>query len=152
MPQRFDLTYIGKDGEKHRPIVIHRVAFGSIERFIGIIIEHFAGKFPLWISPEQVRVLTINDKHADYAEGIVKLMSVKGIRVELDDRNEKIGYKIREAQLEKVPFMIIIGDKEVESETLSVRSRDKGDLGSAKVEGFIEELLKNVEGKILPES
>lgn len=152
LPQRFDLTYIGKDGEKHRPIVIHRVAFGSIERFIGIIIENFAGKFPLWISPEQVRVLTINDKHAAYAEGIVKSMSVRGIRVEMDARNEKIGYKIREAQLEKVPYMIIIGDKEVESETLSVRSRDKGDLGSAKIEDFIAEIVKNVEGKILPES
>jgi len=146
------LTYIGKDGEKHRPIVIHRVAFGSIERFIGIIIEHFAGKFPLWISPEQVRVLTINDKHLGYAEGIVKSMSARGIRVELDDRNEKIGYKIREAQLEKVPYMVIIGDKEVESETLSVRSRDKGDLGSANIENFMAEIIKNVEEKILPES
>lgn len=152
MPQRFDLTYIGKDGEKHRPIVIHRVAFGSIERFIGIIIEHFAGKFPLWLSPEQVRILTINDKHGDYAQGIVRSMTEKGIRVKLDDRNEKIGYKIREAQLEKIPYMIVIGDKEVENGTLSVRSRDKGDLGSTGAEDFMDDILKIIEGKMLPES
>lgn len=152
LPQRFDLTYVGADGEKHRPIVIHRVAFGSIERFIGIIIEHFAGKFPLWLSPEQVRILTINDKHAEYAQGVAKALSDADIRVSLDDRNEKVGYKIREAQLEKIPYMVIIGDKEVEERRLSVRSRDEGDLGAADLEGFLAGLVEAVGKKTLPKA
>ncbi|QEK12504.1 threonine--tRNA ligase [Crassaminicella thermophila] len=149
LPQRFDLTYIGKDGEKHRPVVIHRVAFGSIERFIGILIEHFAGKFPTWLSPVQVKVLPIADKFKEYAEKIASLMKENNIRVELDDRNEKIGYKIREAQLEKVPYMVIVGEKEVESNTIAVRSRDNGELGSQDIENFIQKLKEEIENRIL---
>ncbi|KDR95537.1 threonyl-tRNA synthetase [Peptoclostridium litorale DSM 5388] len=137
LPQRFDLTYIGKDGEKHRPIMIHRVAFGSIERFIGILIEHFAGKFPTWIAPVQVKVLPISDKFMGYAKDVKDKLFNMGMRVELDNRAEKIGYKIREAQLEKVPYMLIIGEKEVEAGNISVRSRDKGELGSMAMEDFI---------------
>ncbi len=147
MPQRFDITYIGKDGEKHRPVMIHRVIYGSIERFIGILIEHFAGKFPSWIAPVQVKVLPIADKFHDYAKNVVKQLEDADIRVEFDDRNEKIGYKIREAQLQKVPYMIIIGEKEVESDAISVRSRDRGELGSQKLEMFIDSLNEEVKNK-----
>ncbi|QXM06360.1 threonine--tRNA ligase [Crassaminicella indica] len=149
LPQRFDLTYIGKDGEKHRPVVIHRVAFGSIERFIGILIEHFAGKFPTWLAPVQVKVLPIADKFMDYAQKIVEMMKEKGIRVEIDDRNEKIGYKIREAQLEKVPYMIIIGEKEQTSNTISVRSRDEGELGSQEIQSFIKRVEDEIKNRKL---
>ncbi|CAH2212346.1 threonyl-tRNA synthetase [Tepidibacter aestuarii] len=142
LPQRFDLTYVGKDGEKHRPIMIHRVAFGSIERFIGILIEHFAGKFPLWLAPVQVKVLPISDKYIDYANKVKEILFDKGIRVEIDNRAEKIGYKIREAQLEKVPYMLIVGEKEQENNEISVRSRDKGEIGSISVDEFIESILK----------
>ncbi len=149
LPQRFDLTYIGNDGEKHRPIVIHRVAFGSIERFIGILIEHFAGKFPTWLAPEQVRILPIAERHAEYAEKLAKQMKDKDIQVEVDSRNEKIGYKIREAQLQKVPYMIIVGDKEADTGTISVRSRDKGELGSQELESFITNVIDEIENRIL---
>lgn len=149
LPQRFDLTYVGKDGEKHKPIVIHRVAFGSIERFIGILIEHFAGKFPTWLAPQQVRVLPITDRHVQYAEKVAKKMQDKGIKVEVDSRNEKIGYKIREAQLEKVPYMLILGDKELEGETISVRSRDKGELGSQDIDSFINHVVDEIENRTL---
>ncbi len=151
MPQRFDLTYIGKDGEKHRPVMIHRVIFGSIERFIGILIEHFAGKFPVWLSPVQAKILTIADKYNDYAEKIARQFKSSDIRVELDSRNEKIGYKIREAQLQKVPYMIIIGEKEMNSGTISVRSRDRGELGSQNVEEFIQKVKEEDKNKVLPE-
>ena len=144
MPQRFDLSYIGRDGEKHRPIMIHRVAFGSIERFMGILIEEFAGKFPAWLAPVQVKLLTIADRHTPYAEEVVAKLRSKGIRVELDDRAEKIGFKIREAQLEKGPYMLIIGDKEAELGGVSVRSRDIGELGSMPLEAFIETLLVEI--------
>lgn len=150
LPERFDLTYIGSDGEKHRPVMIHRVAFGSIERFIGILIEQYAGKFPVWLSPVQVKILPISDKFMDYSQKIYDILFEKGIRVELDDRAEKIGYKIREAQLEKVPYMIIVGEKEVNESTISVRSRDKGELGSLKLDDFIERICKeNLERKDL---
>lgn len=149
LPQRFDLTYIGKDGEKHRPIVIHRVAFGSIERFIGILIEHFAGKFPTWLAPVQVKILPITDRQAEYAEKIVEQLEDQGIKVEIDSRSEKIGYKIREAQLQKVPYMLIVGDKEEESQTVSVRSRDNGELGSQKVEDFVEKIISEIENRTL---
>ncbi|WP_099188709.1 threonine--tRNA ligase [Tepidibacter mesophilus] len=142
LPQRFDLNYIGKDGEKHRPVMIHRVAFGSIERFIGILIEHFAGKFPLWLAPVQVKVLPISDKYMDYANQVKEILFDKGIRIEIDNRAEKIGYKIREAQLEKVPYMLIVGEKEQENNEISVRSRDKGEVGSISVDEFIESILK----------
>ena len=130
MPQRFDLEYTGADGEKHRPIMIHRVAFGSIERFIGILIEHYAGKFPVWLSPVQVKVLPVSEKFADYAKKVAGELTEAGVRVETDDRSEKLGYKIRSAQMEKVPYMLIVGEKEMESGNVSVRRRDEGDIGS----------------------
>ena len=137
LPERFELEYVGADGEKHRPIMIHRVVFGSIERFIGILIEHFAGALPFWLSPEQIRVLPVTDRAKEWGEEIVKTLSDKGFRVEMDGRNEKIGYKIREAQLQKIPFMLVIGDKEVEAKTVSVRSREEGDKGAMALEDLI---------------
>jgi threonyl-tRNA synthetase len=149
LPQRFDLNYIGKDGEKHRPIVIHRVIFGSIERFIGILIEHFAGKFPVWISPVQVKVLPISDKFSSYAESVVKVLRDKGIRVEFDDRVEKIGYKIREARNERVPYMIIIGEKEQAEGSITVRSRKSGEEASVVLYEFISWIRDEIENKLL---
>ena len=148
LPQRFDLTYIGKDGEKHRPIMIHRVAFGSIERFIGILIEQYAGKFPVWLSPVQAKILPISDKFMDYADAVYKKLFAAGVRVEIDDRAEKIGYKIREAQLEKVPYMIIVGEKEVLEGNVSVRSRDNGELGSLNTQEFIEKIVSEAKDRI----
>ncbi len=149
LPQRFELTYIGKDGEKHQPIVIHRVAFGSIERFMGILIEEFAGKFPAWLAPVQVKLLTIADRHIPYALEVSKKLRARGIRVEMDDRAEKIGFKIREAQLEKGPYMLIIGDKESELGQVSVRSRDIGELGSIELDAFAETLLSEINERAL---
>ena len=149
LPQRFDLSYIGKDGEKHKPIVIHRVAFGSIERFIGILIEHFAGKFPTWISPVQVKIIPVAERHAEFAEKLKEKLYKSGIRVEVDSRSEKVGYKIREAQLEKNPYMLVVGDKEIESGNISVRSRDKGELGEKTVEDFISEIKNEIDNKLL---
>ena len=136
MPQRFDLEYVGEDGQKHRPIMIHRVVFGSIERFIGILIEHFAGKFPVWLSPEQVKVLPVTDRAAEYAERLVSEMAAIGIRASADLRKEKIGRKILDAELEKVPYKLIVGDKEVENGTVSVRRRGEGDIGAMAKEDF----------------
>lgn len=147
LPLRFELEYVGADGEKHRPIMIHRVAFGSIERFIGILIEHFAGAFPMWLAPEQVRILPISDKYLDKAKEIKDKIFESGIRVTVDDRAEKVGYKIREAQLKKVPYMLIVGEKEVESGTVSVRSRKDGDLGAMKIDEFIAKSLDEIETK-----
>ena len=148
MPQRFDIHYIGSDGDKHRPIMIHRVAFGSIERFIGILIEHYAGKFPAWLAPVQVKVLSVSEKSREYGNSIVEKLKAAGIRCEADNRDEKIGYKIREAQLEKVPYMLILGEKESEDGTIvSVRSRDRGDLGSIPTETFIKDLLDEIATK-----
>ena len=143
MPQRFDLEYTGADGEKHRPIMIHRVAFGSIERFIGILIEHYAGKFPVWLSPVQVKVLPVSEKFADYAKKVAGELTEAGVRVETDDRSEKLGYKIRSAQIEKVPYMLIVGEKEMESGNVSVRRRDEGDIGSMGVEEFAKLVLED---------
>ncbi len=137
MPQRFDLEYTGSDGEKHRPIVVHRVAYGALERFMAILIEHYAGKFPFWLSPEQVRILTISKDNADYAKAVERDLKEAGIRVHVDARDEKIGYKIREAQLDKVPYMLVLGDQEAQSDSLSVRSRDEGKLGSMTREAFL---------------
>lgn len=137
MPERFDLTYIGQDGEKHRPVMLHRVVFGSIERFIGVLIEHYAGAFPTWLAPVQVKILTISDKQKAYANKIVEKLMNEGIRVELDDREEKIGYKIREAQLQKIPYMLIVGDKEVETNAVGVRARKDGDIGQMPTDEFI---------------
>ena len=148
LPQRFELEYQGADGEKHRPIMIHRVVFGSIERFIGILIEHFAGAFPTWLAPVQVKVLPISDKYADYAEKVRKQLDDAGIRVEVDTRAEKIGYKIREAQMQKVPYMVIVGQKEEEEGLVSVRSRFAGDEGQKNPEEFIKALKKEIDSKI----
>ncbi len=147
MPERFDLEYIAQDGSKKRPVMIHRVAFGSIERFIGILIEHFAGAFPLWVSPVQVKILPISEKFHDYAADVAMTLKQAGIRFESDLRSEKIGYKIREAQLSKTPYMLVLGEKEAESKTLSVRSRTDGDLGSMKVEEFLEKLESEIKNK-----
>ncbi len=130
MPERFDLTYIGEDGEKHRPVMIHRVIYGSIERFIGILTEHFAGAFPTWLAPVQVRVLPITDRQHDYAEQVVADLKEQGIRVEVDKRNEKIGYKIREGQMQKIPYLLVVGEKEMEAGAVAVRHRKQGDLGA----------------------
>ena len=147
LPQRFELEYIGKDGEKHRPIVIHRVIFGSIERFIGILIEHFAGKFPTWLAPVQVKVLPISDKFADYAEEVKKELEANDIRVEIDHRSEKIVYKIREARNERVPYMVVIGEKEETEKTIALRSRQNGDEGSTSVKELIDRITKEVTDK-----
>ena len=144
LPQRFELEYIGADGEKHRPIMIHRVAFGSIERFIGIMIEHFAGAFPTWLAPVQVKVLPISDKYMDYAEKVKAALDAENIRAEVDTRSEKIGYKIREAQKNKIPYMLVVGQKEEEDGVVSVRSRFKGDEGQASLESFIENIKKEI--------
>ena len=137
LPEKFDLTYTGEDGLKHRPVMIHRVVYGSIERFIGILIENYAGAFPAWLAPCQVRVMPITDKHYEYAKKLSDEMFKLGLRVYLDDRNEKIGYKIREAQLQKVPYMLVIGDKEVEDGTVAVRRRGEGDIGAMKQEDLL---------------
>lgn len=147
LPQRFELEYIGADGEKHRPIMIHRVVFGSIERFIGILIEHFAGAFPTWLAPVQVKVLPISDKYMDYAADVKAALDEAGIRAEVDTRSEKIGYKIREAQTSKIPYMLVVGQKEVEEGTVSVRSRFAGDEGMKSLNGFLSDILKEVENK-----
>ena len=144
LPQRFELEYIGADGEKHRPIMIHRVAFGSIERFIGILIEHFAGAFPTWLAPVQVKVLPISDKYMDYAEKVKAALDAENIRAEVDTRSEKIGYKIREAQKNKIPYMLVVGQKEEEDGAVSVRSRFKGDEGQTSLESFIENIKKEI--------
>ena len=138
LPQRFEAEYIGEDGKKHRPIMIHRVVFGSIERFIGILIEHFAGKFPLWLSPVQVKILPISDKYIDYAEEIQRELEKEGMRCEMDKRAEKIGYKIRTAQMERVPYMLIVGEREMQDKKISVRGRGKGDLGSMSLHQLLE--------------
>lgn len=137
MPELFDLTYIGSDGDRHRPAMIHRVVYGSIERFIGILIEHYAGAFPAWLAPVQIKLLSINDRSNEYIMELSNKLKDRGYRLEHDLRNEKIGYKIREAQLQKIPYMIVIGDKEVENNMLSVRSRDEGPLGNMSYEEFI---------------
>ncbi len=144
LPLRFEAEYTGADGEKHRPIMIHRVVFGSIERFIGILIEHFAGAFPLWLAPVQVKILPISDRHHEYAKEVGDFLTQQGFRVEMDSRSEKVGFKIREAQLEKVPYMLIVGDKEVESKTVGVRSRKDGDLGALALDALCEKLAEEV--------
>lgn len=151
LPERFQLEYTGSDDQKHRPVMIHRAAFGSIERFIGILTEHFAGAFPLWISPLQVEIMPIADRHNSFAEKVKTELVKNGFRVHIDDRSEKIGFKIREAQLKKTPYMLIIGDKEVETETISVRSRksDKGDLGAMTISDLMARLADEVENKTI---
>ena len=152
LPQRFECEYIGADGEKHRPIMIHRVVFGSIERFIGILIEHFAGAFPTWLSPEQVRVLPISDKYLDYANQVNAKLNEEGIRSSVDFRAEKIGYKIRDARLMKVPYMLIVGAKEEEQGLVSVRSRFAGDEGQTELESFVDSIKEEVRTRTLRET
>ena len=147
MPERFELVYVGADGEKHRPVMIHRTIFGSIERFIAILTEHYAGAFPVWLAPVQVKVLPITDKHNGYAGQIRDKLFSQGFRIEADLRNEKVGYKIREAQMEKVPFMLIVGDKEMQEGTVSVRTRDKGDLGARSLNEFVDDITETVNNK-----
>lgn len=147
LPQRFEAEYIGDDGQMHRPIMIHRVCFGSIERFIGILTEHFAGKFPTWLAPVQVKILPISDKFADYSREVLKSLSDAGIRCEIDERTEKIGYKIREARNERVPYMLVIGQKEAESGLVSVRSRFAGDEGQMELAAFKDSILKEINTK-----
>ena len=149
LPQRFKLEYTGSDGEKHRPIVIHRVVFGSIERFIGILIEHFAGKFPTWLSPVQVKVLPISDKYSDYSEKVKDELSAAGIRVEIDFRSEKIGYKIREARNERIPYIVVVGEKEEAENKISMRSRKNGDEGILELEELIQRIHEEVTNKEL---
>lgn len=147
MPQRFDLSYVGQDGEKHRPVMLHRTILGSIERFMGILIEHYAGAFPTWLAPVQVRILPISDKFNDYGAGVKKQLEDMDIRVELDTRSEKIGYKIREAQLQKIPYMFVVGEKEVEASAVSVRQRAEGDMGSKSIEEIAKEILAKVKNR-----
>jgi len=148
LPEKFDITYIGADGEKHRPVMLHRVIFGSIERFIAILTEHFAGAFPIWLSPVQVKVMPISDRQNDYVAEVTKRLEELDIRVELDIRNEKIGYKIREAQMQKIPYMLVVGDKEIENNTVAVRDRKEGDRGSMKLEEFIANIQKEIKDKV----
>lgn len=147
MPQRFDLTYVGSDGEKHRPVMIHRVIFGSIERFIGILTEHFAGKFPLWLAPVQVKLLTVTEKFTDYAKEVGRELEAAGLRTVVDVRNEKIGYKIREARNERTPYICIIGEREADAGLLTVRSSKAGELGEMPVQDLKEKLLKEIREK-----
>jgi threonyl-tRNA synthetase len=141
MPERFELKYIGADNAEHRPVVIHRAIFGSFERFIALLIEHYAGAFPLWLAPVQAVVLPIADRHLDHAASVRSALAAAGLRVEVDERQEKIGYKIREAQLQKVPYMLVTGDREAAEGTVAVRSRSAGDLGARPVDQFVKDAL-----------
>lgn len=147
MPEKFDMCYIGEDGEKHRPVMVHRTCFGSIERFIGILTEHFAGAFPTWLAPVQAVVLPITDKFKDYADEVAAKLSAEGVRVEVDGRNEKIGYKIREAQMQKVPHMLIVGEKEATTGTVGHRDRAKGDMGAVAVDEFVAQIVEEIKSK-----
>jgi threonyl-tRNA synthetase len=146
MPERFDLEYIGADGEKHRPVMIHRVVLGSIERFIGVITEHFAGAFPTWLSPVQVKILPITDRTHEYAKAVSAKLEALGIRTEVDLRNEKLGFKIREAQMEKVPYKLVVGDKEAEEGTVAVRTREE-DKGAMSLDDFIAKIQEEINTK-----
>jgi len=141
LPARFELEYTGEDGEKHQPVMVHRALFGSVERFFGVLIEHYAGAFPLWLSPVQVGLVPISEKHLEYAKAVKAKLEAAGLRVELDERNEKMNAKVREFALQKVPFVLIMGDKEAASEAVSVRTRGKGDEGSVALSAFIERAL-----------
>ena len=149
LPERFELEYVGEDGAKHRPVMIHRVVLGSIERFIGVITEHFGGAFPTWLAPVQVKVMPITDRSRDYAKSVADRLDAAGVRVECDFRNEKIGYKIREAQSRKIPYMLVIGDKEAENGTVSVRTRSGGDKGAMALDAFIESVTQEISSRAL---
>ena len=147
MPERFNLEYTGADGQKHRPVVIHRAPFGSLERFIGVLIEHYAGEFPLWLSPIQAVVIPITDEQKEYASSIIKKLKQSNVRVEIDDRNEKINYKIRECEVKKIPYMLVVGEKEKQSNTVSVRRHKKGDLGVNTIDEFLQAIVKEISEK-----
>ncbi len=147
LPERFDLSYVGEDGHNHRVIMLHRAIYGSLERFVGILIEHFAGKFPVWLSPVQVKILTVTDAFISYGREVEKQLAAAGIRVEGDFTSEKLGYKIRKARIEKVPYVLVIGEKEAESQSVAVRSRDNGDQGILKMKEFIVSILEEIENK-----
>ena len=149
LPERFELEYIGSDGAPHRPVMIHRVVFGSIERFIGVITEHFAGAFPMWLAPVQVKVLPITDRTRNYAAGVLETLNATGLRAELDDRSEKIGYKIREAQLQKIPYMLVVGDKESEDGTVAVRDRRDGSNETMTLDAFLAKIGEEIKTKAL---
>lgn len=149
MPEKFDMTYIGEDGEKHRPVMVHRAILGSMERFIGILTEHFAGAFPIWLSPVQTIILPITDDQADYAREIAQKLKKAGVRAEVDYRNEKIGYKIREAQIQKIPYMLVVGKKEVESQTVSVRDRKEGDVGIKTIDEILAQIVEEIQNKVV---
>ena len=149
LPERFELEYTGEDGQKHRPVMLHRVVLGSIERFIGVITEHFAGAFPAWLAPVQVKILPVTDRAVEYAKELSDALDGQGFRVEMDDRNEKIGKKIREATLEKVPYMIVVGDRDMENKTISVRTRAGEDLGAMSLEDFTAKLKEVVDSKVI---
>jgi threonyl-tRNA synthetase len=149
LPERFDLSYIGSDNKPHRPVMIHRAPFGSLERFTGLLIEHFEGKFPVWLAPEQVRVLPISEKHNAYGDGIVEALAARGIRVRADRGGDKIGAKIRLARLDRIPYMVVIGAREEESQTVSVRHRDREDLGSMPLDDFVEQVYEEIQNRTL---
>ena len=144
LPERFDVTYVGEDGEKHRAVMIHRAGYGSLERFIGILIEHYAGAFPTWCAPVQVKIIPVSENYHNYAQEVYKKMFEQGIRVEIDKGNDTLGYKIRKAQMEKIPYMVVVGEKESNSGNISVRSREKGDEGTVDINKFIELILNKM--------
>ena len=148
MPERFELEYVGSDNQKHRPIMIHRAPFGSMERFIAVLIEHTAGKFPLWLTPDQVVILPISEKFNDYAKKVLISLNNSDIRTLIDDRNEKIGRKIRDNELKRIPYMLIVGEKEAENETVSVRLQGKGDIGSMSIDEFANYINKEVKDQL----
>jgi threonyl-tRNA synthetase len=144
MPEKFDLSYIGADGQKHRPAMLHRVVYGAMERFFALLIEHYGGAFPLWLAPVQVVVIPITDRQHKYAAEVKSMLWEKGVRVETDDRSEKVGYKIREAQVQKIPYMLIVGEKEVDSRKVAVRQREQGDLGAVDLQAFTDNIIEEI--------
>ena len=147
MPEKFDLTYVGEDGEKHRPVMLHRVVYGSVERFIGILIENYAGAFPVWFAPVQTKILPITERHADYAHKLCDKLFALGLRVEVDDRNEKIGYKIREAQVKKIPYTLVVGDREMADGSAMVRKHGEKDSQAMKIDDFISYIQDKIATK-----
>ncbi|MBQ3073765.1 MAG: threonine--tRNA ligase, partial [Ruminococcus sp.] len=149
LAEKFGMVYVDKDGSKKNPYIIHRTSIGCYERTLALLIEKYAGAFPMWLAPVQVKILPIADRHHDYAYDVKKALEAKGMRVEVDDRSEKVGYKIREAQLEKVPYMVILGDKDIENNTVSIRARKAGDLGAMSLDAFIERAVEEIESKVI---
>jgi threonyl-tRNA synthetase len=147
LPKRFDLAFTGSDGQPHQPIMLHRALLGSVERFLGVLIEHYAGAFPIWLAPVQVMLIPISEKHHEYAKKVAGKLTAANLRVEIDDRNEKMGYKIRAAQTKKIPYMLVVGDKEAQSEQVSVRNRFLGDEGSMSLDKFLEKIEESVQSR-----